>query len=198
MQLTAATSPARLRSAGADSRASPPSFRCHAGPGGSTGVLASVAAGRAGVQARRVAAAPAQEPAEIFSAPRPQPPLRTQELSNLLAPVPTGRGSDWPINPLFVAVMVHFKKGGEKEQVYMSQRAFCPSSRILMASLSWKILSCIPSGPQAWSTSDRSRSARFHGLAIPGSSGPPSRPTRLRASLPLRASFGSAAAEAAG
>lgn len=136
-----------------------------------------------------VAAAPAQEPAEIFSAPRPQPPLRTQELSNLLAPVPTGRGSDWPINPLFVAVMVHFKKGGKKEQVYMSQRAFCPSSRILMASLSWKILSCIPSGPQAWSTSDRSRSARFHGLAIPGSSDPPSRPTPAQSIPPAQSFF---------
>lgn len=55
----------------------------------------------------------------------------------------------------------------------MSRRPFCPSSLILIAELSWTILSCIPSGPQARNTSDRRCSALFHRLEIPRcSSGP--------------------------
>lgn len=55
----------------------------------------------------------------------------------------------------------------------MSQRPFSLSSLILVAALSWKILSRIPSGPQARSTSDVRGSALFHGLAIPPCSSDP-------------------------
>ena len=70
----------------------------------------------------------------------------------------------------------------------MSQRPFCLSSFLLMAALSWKILSCIPSGPQASSTSDRRSSALFLWLVVlPCSSDPlPACPPWLGASLPPR------------
>lgn len=77
---------------------------------------------------------------KYLAPPTPSRPFCTQELSNLLPPVPIGRGNDWPINPFCVPVIAHLKKG-KKENVYMSQRPFCLSSFLLMAALSWKILS---------------------------------------------------------
>lgn len=54
---------------------------------------------------------------EYLAPPTPSLPFCTQELSNLLPPALTGRGNDWPINPLFVPVIVHLKK--EKEEMYI-------------------------------------------------------------------------------
>lgn len=67
-------------------------------------------------------ARPAASPASCAGAlqkylapPTPSLPFRTQELSNLLPPALTGRGNDWPINPLFVPVIVHLKKGKRED-----------------------------------------------------------------------------------
>lgn len=125
------------------------------------------------------AASPAVlEVAEIFSAPTPTPtpsrPAAHRNFQTCSLRLPQGGAMTGLLT--LCSSDCPFKK--EKEKVYRSQRAFCLSFLILMAALSWKILSCIPSGPQARRTSGRSCSALFQGLVVPPSSSHPLPPAR--------------------